>query len=250
MTAAKRPKPTIPPPKPPSHTTHSRDPRNNLLPYILHPETHLEVIEYDADFVVIRDRYPKSTIHLLILPRDPALYTQHPLHALSSNPDFLEKAKQRVAHVKKIAASELRRQFGLVSKSDAPYQKALESLMSSPDPPSPSSRAKLLPQGRDWEKEIISGVHTHPSMNHLHIHVLSRDMHSLCMKHKKHYLSFTTSFMVGLDEFPLEEGSPRFHPGDWPSWDMLCWRCGRNFKNQFARLKEHLEEEFEEWKRE
>lgn len=70
------------------------------------------------------------------------------------------------------------------------------------------------------------------------------------MKHKKHYLSFTTSFLVGLDEFPLEEGSERFKPGDWPNWEMKCWRCGKGFGNKFKKLKGHLEEEFEAWKKE
>jgi aprataxin len=121
--------------------------------------------------------------------------------------------------------------------------------MSSPDSPTPEQRA-ALPLGRDWLSEIQVGVHTHPSMNHLHIHIFSRDMYSPCLKHKKHYLSFNSSFLVRLDEFPLEMGSPRFHPGDWPSWDMTCWRCGMNFKNRFARLKEHLDDEFEEWKKE
>lgn len=55
---------------------------------------------------------------------------------------------------------------------------------------------------------------------------------------------------MGLNEFPLEEGSGRFHPGDWPNWDMLCWRCGKNFKNKFVKLQEHLEEEFTEWEKE
>jgi|TARA_R110002003_G_scaffold109_3_gene9114 aprataxin len=121
--------------------------------------------------------------------------------------------------------------------------------MSSPIPPTPEQLA-ALPPGRDWEADIVAGVHTHPSMNHLHIHILSREMHSECLKHKKHYLSFTSGFLVKMEEFPLEEGSERFHPGDWPSWDMRCWRCGANYKNKFARLKEHLEEEFEGWKRE
>jgi aprataxin len=75
-------------------------------------------------------------------------------------------------------------------------------------------------------------------------------MHSACMKHKKHYLSFNSSFLVQMDEFPLEEGSQRFSPGDWPKWDMKCWRCGKGFANKFARLKEHIDEEFEGWKRE
>lgn len=125
--------------------------------------------------------------------------------------------------------------------------------MSSPDPPpppTPEERAARLPHGRDWLADIVAGVHTHPSMNHLHVHVFSRDMQSPWMKHKKHYLSFTSTFLVRVEEFPLEEGSERFHPGDWPGWDMKCWRCGQNFNNKFATLKAHLEVEFEEWKKE
>jgi aprataxin len=121
--------------------------------------------------------------------------------------------------------------------------------MSSASPPKPEQIA-ALPPGRDYALDIVTGVHTHPSMNHLHIHVFSRDMHSPCMKHKKHYLSFNTSFLVQLDEFPLEKGSERFSPGDWPSWNMQCWKCGRGFENKFKKLKEHLDEEFEAWVRE
>jgi aprataxin len=84
----------------------------------------------------------------------------------------------------------------------------------------------------------------------MHIHVMSRDMHSPCMKHKKHYLSFNSSFFVSIDDFPLEKGSERYHPGDWPSWDMRCWRCEQSFGNKFAPLKRHIEDEFEQWKKE
>jgi aprataxin len=121
--------------------------------------------------------------------------------------------------------------------------------MSSASPPTPEQEA-ALPPGRDWLADIVDGLHTHPSMNHLHIHIFSRDMHSSCMKHKKHYLSFNSSFLVRMDEFPLEEGSERFSPGSWPSWDMKCWRCEQNFTNKFARLKEHLDDEFVVWQKE
>ncbi|KAF2703487.1 HIT-like protein [Pleomassaria siparia CBS 279.74] len=228
------------------------DPRDGLIRYIEHPEriTDGSVVEYDDKFVVIKDKFPKASVHLLLLPRDPALYTQHSLIALSTDPTFLSNVRTRIAHLKTLVASELRRQYGANSASDAPYQTALEDLMSRPNPPPPSARTALLPPGRDWEAEIIAGVHTHPSMNHLHIHILSREMHSPWVKHKKHYLSFHTSFMVHMDEFPLEEGSKRFKPGDWPSWDMECWRCGANYKNKFKKLCEHLSEEFEQWKKE
>jgi aprataxin len=189
-------------------------------------------------------------VHLLLLPRDPAIYYQHPLEVLSTNPAFLTKVRTRVQRLKVLAASELRRQYGAHSASDAPYQAALETLMSSDNPLPREERDALLPPGRDWSRDIIAGVHTHPSMNHFHVHVLSREHNSPWMKHKKHYLSFNTSFLVALEDFPLEEGSPRYLLGNWPSWDLTCWRCGMNFKNKFAALARHLEEEIEAWKKE
>ncbi|KAH7067513.1 HIT-like domain-containing protein [Paraphoma chrysanthemicola] len=227
------------------------DPRHGLGIYIDKPETNPEgrIVEYDDDFVVIRDKFPKASVHLLLIPRSPEIYTEHPLHLLSTDPTFLATIRTRVARLKSLAAADLRRQFGHLSASDAPYQAALEDLMSNTANPTPAQLSSL-PAGRDWESDIIAGVHTHPSMNHLHVHVLSRDMHSACLQHKKHYLSFTSSFFVRIDEFPLEEGSARFKPGKWPNWDMRCWRCGEDYGNKFARLKEHLEKEFEAWKRE
>jgi aprataxin len=126
----------------------------------------------------------------------------------------------------------------------------LEAVMASAEPPAPEQREAMLPPGRDWLADIKVGVHTHPSMNHMHIHVISRDMHSPCMKHKKHYLSFNSSFLVSIDDFPLEKGSERYHPGNWPNWDMRCWRCEQSFGNKFAPLKRHIEDEFEQWKKE
>lgn len=185
----------------------------------------------------------------MLIPRSPKYYDQHPLHVFSEDAAFLADVRKRVERLQRLAASELRRQFGHASASDAPYQTALEELMSSPSPPTPEQEA-ALPPGRDWSADIVAGVHTHPSMNHLHVHIFSRDMHSEWAKKKRHYLSFNTTFLVQMHEFPLPEGSERFLPGDWPSWDMTCWRCGKNYKNKFKLLKEHLEEEFEAWKQE
>ena len=247
-------------------TTHVG--RYGLGVYVEHPERNPEgrVVDYDEDFVVINDKYPKaryqtsparrckltwSSVHLLLLPRSPEMYRQHPLSLLSRDPAFLAATRARVAGLKKLAASELGRRYGSHSTSDAAYRTALERAMSSPDAPcSPAEIVTPLPPGRDWESDIVAGVHTHPSMNHLHIHVMSREMASPWVRHKKHYLSFQTSFMVRLDEFPLDEGSVRFRPGNWPEWDMVCWRCGKNYGKRFAQLKRHLEDEFEAWKKE
>jgi len=275
MTGAKKPKNDPLPPPPPTHKPKANktgDFRDALSLYIEHPETNPEgrIVEYDDEFVVINDKFPKSSyashsrptnpqrasdltfprVHLLLLPRDPKIYYQHPLQYLSANPAFLAKVRTRVQRLKALAASELRRQYGAQSASDAPYQTALETLMSSDDPPPPEARDALLPPGRDWSREIVAGVHTHPSMNHMHIHVLSREHNSPRLISKKHYLSFNTSFLVTMEDFPLEEGSLRFRPGNWPNWDLKCWRCGMNFQNKMAALVRHLEGEIEEWKKE
>lgn len=122
-------------------------------------------------------------------------------------------------------------------------------MSSSIDPPT-SEQIAALPPGRDWSEDIVAGVHAHPSMNHLHVHVFSRDMYSERLKHKKHYLSFNSGFLVKLEEFPLEKEGERFGMRDWSSRDMMCWRCGQNFKNKFASLKKHLEEEYLVWRKE
>ncbi|KAF2727866.1 HIT-like protein [Polyplosphaeria fusca] len=253
--APKRPKPTTPAPSPSrkKKKTPTFNPRDGLGTYITSPSSHplSRVLEYDDEFVVINDMYPKSSVHLLLLPRDPTLSDTHPLDALTHNPSFLSSVRERVTHLKTLVATELRRRYGLNSESDTPYQNALSVLMASPSAPSvPSERDALLPAGRDWTREVIAGVHAHPSMNHLHIHVLSRDMYSECVRHKKHYLSFTTGFFVELDAFPLEEESERWECSGWPKWNMVCWRCGRGFGNRFQELKGHLAEEFEGWIRE
>lgn len=224
--------------------------RNGLGVYIDTPEANPDgrVIDYDDDFVVVKDAFPKASVHLLLLPRNPSYYAQHPLDALS-DPIFLASVHPYIDRLMRLAAAELRRMYGHGSASDRPHHAALESLMSAPDLEQTKSQpTDSIPTGRNWLSEIVAGVHTHPSMNHMHIHVFSREMSSEWMKHKKHYLSFHTSFLVQITEFPLKKGSHRFHSDDWPSWDLKCWRCGRNFKNKFTAFKEHLNTEIEEWK--
>lgn len=110
-----------------------------------------------------------------------------------------------------------------------------------------------IPPPRTYELKV--GIHAHPSLTHLHIHLLTPDMVSPSLKHKKHYNSFTTSFFIPLDDFPLAEGDyRRKHPGRdettgevYLKGDMQCWRCGRNFGSRFSALKEHLLKERTDW---
>ncbi|KAL9580844.1 MAG: hypothetical protein Q9212_004253 [Teloschistes hypoglaucus] len=222
--------------------------RAGLGAYIHAPESFpgSRVIRYDENFVVTNDLYPKSSIHLLLLPRHPEKQFLHPYEALQET-EFLSTIQEEVRKLKLLVAKELQRCFSKFSSKDQEREEAIENALEAGKELDEAS----LPPGRDWSKEVIAGIHSHPSMSHLHIHILSVDRHNQCMRHRKHYNSFNTPFLVGVEEFPMKkEDMRRRFKEKFLREDLVCWRCGRNFGNKFARLKEHLEEEFEEWKKE
>ncbi|TPX06919.1 uncharacterized protein E0L32_011143 [Thyridium curvatum] len=256
------PKPRHAPPPPSSvankphttaTTTSSFAGRDGLGAYIADPASFpaSRVIYHSESFVAIHDLYPKASVHALLLPRSPALGAQHPLDALSA-PDgaFLAAVRAELPRLVALVAAELQRRFGRYSRQDAAREAVLSGEAEAEA--GGDGGGGELPPGRDWAAEVRVGVHAHPSMSHLHVHVLSRDMHSPCLKHRKHYNSFNTPFLVDVADFPLAADDPRRHPGreGYLQSDFRCWRCGRTFGNRFKALKEHLEVEFEEWKRE
>ncbi|KAK4154541.1 HIT-like domain-containing protein [Chaetomidium leptoderma] len=218
--------------------------RGALIEYIEHPERFPDnVLRVTADTVLIKDAFPKATIHLLLLPRSPAHYLLHP-HTALADPAFLSMMREEAAVAAKLAAAELARQLGSFSVSNRARNEALDKGGVAFDE---------LPPGRDYAKEIRVGIHAHPSMAHLHVHIISRDMHSERSKHRKHYNTFNTPFFVPLVDYPLAEDDVRRETGFQNAnlaRELVCWRCGKGFGNKFAELKRHLEEEFEEWKRE
>ena len=214
--------------------------RNALGAYMVAPTKYQKVIYHNNNFVTIHDCFPKSSVHVLLLPFNSAKTLLHPLDAFE-DPEFLISVKAEVKKLKTLVASELRRLYG---KDSATEQARIQAMQADPPP-------DVLPPGRDWEKEIITGIHSGPSMNHLHVHVLSIDRFSVCMKHRKHYNSFSTPFLIDVEDFPLGEDDVRRHPGGqgYLRQDLVCWRCRKNFGNKFVELKAHLADEFEEWKR-
>lgn len=228
-------------PEPVKHTPRRQvfSGRDGLGAYTADPEAWpaSRVVYHNHRAVMINDMYPKSTVHTLVLPKS-SRNVLHPFDAFE-DPQLLAETKEEVERAKTMVANELRRRLGKYSALDRPRLEAMES----DDPPDE------LPRGRDWSKEIIAGIHAGPSMNHLHIHVMSRDMVSECMKKQNHYQSFTTPFLVRLEEFPLAENDARRKPnrGGYLHDDMRCWRCGAEF-GRMGKLKKHLEEEYELWK--
>ena len=220
--------------------------RDGLGAYLASPGSFppSRVLYHNTHFVVVHDLYPKSSVHILVIPRHPSTKL-HPFDAFEGDADLLQRTKEEVEKVKSMVAAELRRRYGKYSESD----RARIKFMTSAEEPSDGT---LCPAGRDWGAEILAGVHAGPSMNHLHAHVLSKDRFSESLKHRKHYNSFATPFMVPFEELPLPVDDTRRNPdrGGYLRGDMKCWKCGRNFGNRFQELKRHLHDEFEEWKRE
>lgn len=127
--------------------------------YLISPESFppSRVIDYDEKFVSIYDKYPKAFIHILLLSRDPTRNLLHPFEALKDL-SFLAEVKERANTLKTSVAGELKRRCGSEETTE-----------------------------RDWRNEVKVGIHAHPSMSHLHIHVISADNFSDCMKTRKHY---------------------------------------------------------------
>ncbi|RYP59674.1 hypothetical protein DL769_008438 [Monosporascus sp. CRB-8-3] len=229
--------------------------RDGLGAYLADPASFpaSRVVFHDASFVAINDLYPKASVHTLLLPRDAALRRLHPFDALGdpNNAAFLAAVREQAARLRRLVAKELQRRYGRFSRADAAREAVLDGGALG-EGEGEGQEGRELPQGRDWEAEVRVGVHARPSMNDLHVHVLSRDMFSECLRHRKHYNSFNTPFFVDLADLPLAPDDPRRHPGraGYLDADLTCWRCGRNFGNRFKQLKEHLAHEFEEWKKE
>jgi aprataxin len=65
-------------------------------------------------------------------------------------------------------------------------------------------KGKEIADKSDDELQFRLGYHAVPSMSHLHLHVISQDFDSLCLKNKKHWNSFTTEYFVDSEEIVKE----------------------------------------------
>lgn len=223
--------------------------RDGLGAYIQDPKSFppSRVIYHNDGFVAIHDLYPKASVHTLLLPRGPQSLL-HPFEAFEDTV-FLATVQEEVRRLRQLVAKELQRIHGKFSAQEKARERVLngeDEIISGQD----------LPSGRDWGKEVVAGIHAHPSMTHLHVHVMSRDHFSECLKHRKHYNSFATPFFVDINDFPLAQDDVRRHPGHegYLNMNLICWRCGTDFGNNFgkafSKLKPHLAEEFQAWRAE
>ncbi|KAL5280865.1 APTX family protein [Megaselia abdita] len=96
------------------------------------------------------------------------------------------------------------------------------------------------------EKNFKIGFHAIPSMTRLHLHVISKDFISPCLKTKKHWNSFTTKLFIDYDKLyeELEKtGSVKriesTEAKDLENSPLKCNHCSFEAKT-IPSLKDHL----------
>lgn len=185
--------------------------KNALGNYIKTPGKYPKDVILDTpDFVVIRDAFPKSYLHFLVLPKAVEVNV-HPLTAFEDD-NLYQKTLEMVKQVERLCAAEFIRKRG--------YCKDIS---------------------------VKSGIHSVPSMNHLHVHVMTSDLSSPRLKNRTHFNSFETDFFVPF------RAIPDIKVANLKSWqasketlikgDILL--KGENYGNKFAKAKRQLDDDFE-----
>ncbi|XP_026158118.1 aprataxin isoform X1 [Mastacembelus armatus] len=93
-----------------------------------------------------------------------------------------------------------------------------------------------------------TGYHAIPSMSHVHLHVISQDFDSPCLKNKKHWNSFTTDYFIESHDVirmletngvvTVKEGT-----SELLKLPLRCHMCRKEISTIPA-LKEHLKSHF------
>lgn len=105
---------------------------------------------------------------------------------------------------------------------------------------------KISQEKQHAKHKFRLGYHAEPSMNHLHLHVISDDFCSDSLKTKKHYNSFTTDHFMNSAKVMdcLKKTGKVTTPsrGDCEKFlkqPLVCFKCGENMATM-PKLKEHL----------
>ncbi|KAK6462169.1 histidine triad superfamily, third branch [Scheffersomyces coipomensis] len=241
--------------------------------YIKSPEKFPSIIKYhDDNVIIIRDLFPKSVCHYLVIPRSNEITHIHPLDAFYKDysnitgQELYDLMETYVTKAKDLIIEDLKGMFNKCELNNLKLQEFKNSF-------------------------IKVGVHSIPSLRNLHIHVITSDFESPSMKHKKHYNSFNTDFFVGFDKLNpmlnkryqtiVSRSGPAGGEEDYASdstnseddniYDdygddqieyvshirnegmlmniikqspLKCQSCGKSFGNKFQELKKHLHEEY------
>lgn len=164
------------------------------------------------------------------------------------NPEMVVKSDELTATIKD-AYPKAKYHFLVLSKEEIPSIKQLDRShipLVKQMLENGKSLAKMLTE-KDATLEFRHGYHALPSMTRLHMHVISQDFVSLCLKNKKHWNSFTTEFFVDAEQVieMLEvRGEVKFEKSKVEQFLKLplkCHKCEAVLSNM-PKLKVHLDQ--------
>lgn len=180
-------------------------------------DTKLQIYK-DDKFVCIRDKYPKSMVHFLLIPlaiKGVKLTKVQDVLKLSNCLEFL-------GQMRKLADSIIDQHVS-----------------------------------NDLKSRVNCGFHAIQSMNPLHMHIISNDFKSDCLKNKKHWNSFNTKYFINLNdliqhlEVDLKNMSVDYFAKDkfnlnnskvlkeYMDQELKCNQCNLKLNNM-PNLKKHL----------
>lgn len=109
--------------------------------------------------------------------------------------------------------------------------------------------------GEDWITYFLNedpslifrlGYHSVPSMRQLHLHIISQDFDSPCLKNAKHWNSFTTSFfqdskkvLTELESHGKVTTCSKEEEARLLNSPLSCHRC-KNIQKDIRHLKDHI----------
>ncbi|KAL4216894.1 hypothetical protein ACF0H5_023355 [Mactra antiquata] len=167
------------------------------------------------------------------------------LYASMSDPDMIVESDDKVVVIKD-KYPKAKHHFLILPKENIPNLKSLK-----PDHVDLLKHiekiGKDVAEKTDKKLKFRYGYHAVPSMSMLHLHVISQDFNSPCLKTKKHWNSFTSDYFVdskdviktlekdGKVVYDLKENQA------FLSQDLRCHVCKKPQKNM-PTLKEHIKQ--------
>ena len=211
----------------PDDTCFHPNSRSALFEYAKNPSNFRRIIRYeDENCVIVSDRYPKARLHFLLLAKP----------AYLNNVLRLTDLKQRD-----------------VAKLEVLYQTARAFATNAADDFYTFCRSGGdgggFGRGGGGPLIMNIGLHMIPSLEPLHIHIISDDFCSLWVKTKRHFNSFASDFFYKLDELVQSlreigdlaaEINPRMAQRQLDK-DLKCTKCGLFGGGTMAEFKLHLE---------
>jgi aprataxin len=180
-----------------SHYYEQFDNKNMLNQYIINPGNHDDdILLVTEDVVIIFDKYPKAKFHLLIIPKTEFWDINQIAEARPKDTEKLLKMHKLGKKVFSIIVNKL----SMITCNNDLKLKSNKELFAKEFIDSFDSK-NLTAAVDDFASDLSPtqlklGYHSVPSLHPLHLHLMSNDLESPCLKTKRHWNSFTTSFFI------------------------------------------------------